>query len=218
MKKLLVIITTSLLLIVGKANAEMQFGISAGFTKINASGSETEGGEKTEAEVDNMVVIPSVFAEYAYSDAISIGLDYVPLKADVSDKTHSRSDTETSVTGNAAEVETARTQKADAELENHITLYGNYSLTDSAYVKAGVARVTLNTKESLGTGSAYGNEDIYGGVIGLGLQEGNFRVEFLYTDYENVSLTSTVARTDVTTNNKIEADLDTAALRFSILF
>ena len=218
MKKFLILITAGLMLLVSKANAEVQYGISAGITKINASGSETEGGEKTQAEVDNIVVIPSVFAEYAYSDTISVGLDFIPLKADVSDKTHTRNDTETSVSGTVTETTTSRTNKADAELENHITLYGNYNVSDSAYIKAGVARVTINTKESLGTGSAYGNEDVYGGVIGLGLQEGNFRVEFLYTDYENVSITSSVARTGVTTNNKIEADLDTAAMRFSVLF
>jgi hypothetical protein len=43
------------------------------------------------------------------------------------------------------------------------------------------------------------------------LKRGNSRFELVYTDYENVSLTSTVARTGVTTNNKIEADLDTLA-------
>ena len=39
-----------------------------------------------------------------------------------------------------------------------------------------------------------------------------------YTDYEDISLTSSVARTGVTTNNKIDADLDTVALRVSYAF
>ena len=47
------------------------------------------------------LVIPSLFVEYAYSDTIAVGLDYIPMSADVSNKTKSRSDTETSVSGTA---------------------------------------------------------------------------------------------------------------------
>ena len=78
--------------------------------------------------------------------------------------------------------------------------------------------VTLDTTESLGTGSQYGNEDIYGGVFGLGASSGNSRFELLYTDYEDISLTSSVARSGVTTNNLIEADLDTLQFKYSYAF
>ena len=44
------------------------------------------------------------------------------------------------------------------------------------------------------------------------------KIEFVHTDYDDVSLTSTVARTGVTGNNKIEADLDTTALKLSYAF
>ena len=86
------------------------------------------------------------------------------------------------------------------------------------FVKAGVAYVELDATESLGTGSKYGSEDVYGGAFGIGAKADNMRVELLYTDYEDISLTSSVARTGVTTNNKIEADLDALALRVSYLF
>ena len=198
--------------------AEMKYGVSGALTFIDATGTETEGGEKNDGDADNVVVIPSVFAEYAYSDTISIGLDYIPLKADVSDKTKSRSDTETSVTGTATTTTTSRTQKAQAELENHITLYANYYFGNGGYVKGGVAHVSLNTEDSLGTGSKYGNVDIMGLVLGFGVESGNWRTEVAYTDYEDINLTSSVARTGVTTNNKIDADLDTLALRVSYAF
>jgi len=198
--------------------AEIKYGVSGALTFIDATGTETEGGEKNDGDADNIVVIPSVFAEYAYSDTISIGLDYIPLKADVSDKTQERSDTETSVTGTATTTSTSRTQKAQAELENHITLYANYYFGNGGYVKGGVAHVSLNTEDSLGTGSKYGNVDIMGYVIGFGVESGNWRTEVAYTDYEDINLTSSVARTDVTTNNKIDADLDTLALRVSYAF
>ena len=206
MKKAILVITIALFTFIGKSYAEMSYGISGAITKIDATGTETEGGEKNTGSADNTVVIPSIFA------------DFIPLTADVSDNTKQRSDTETSVTGTAAEVETSRTQKAQAELKNHLTLYANYNLTDTFFVKAGIAHVSLETKESLGTGSKYGNKDILGGVFGIGTQDGNHRFELTYTDYEDISLSSTVARTGVTTNNKIDADLDTVAFKYSYVF
>ena len=198
--------------------AEMKYGVSGALTFIDASGTETEGGEKNSGDADNIVAIPSLFAEYVYSDTLSIGIDYIPLSADVSDKTKKRTDTETSVTGTTTTTSTSRTQTANAELENHITLYANYNLDNGLYLKGGVAQVTLNTNESLGTGSKYGEEDIMGYVIGFGVDSGNWRTELTFTDYEDISLTSSVARTGVTTNNKIDADLDTVALRVSYAF
>ena len=218
MRKTILVMMIAMLTFVGKAYAEMTYGVSAALTQIDATGTETEGGEKNNGEADNMVVIPSIFAEYAVSDAISIGLDYIPLKADVSDKAKKRSDTETSVTGTKTATTTSRTQSAQAELENHATLYVNYAVADGIFLKAGVAFVELNTDESLGTGSKYGNEDITGTVLGVGTQDGNHRFELVYTDYEDISLTSTVARTGVTTNNKVSADLDTTQLKLSYHF
>ena len=164
-----------------------------------------------------MQVIIYLLVEYAYSDTIAVGLDYIPMDADVSDDVKSRSDTETSVSGNTATTSTSRTQKAQAELTDHITLYANYDL-GGYYIKAGIAQVTINTTESLGTGSTYGNVDVNGGVFGIGTGEGNHRFELVYTDYEDISITSGVTRTDVSTANKIEADLDTLAFKYSYVF
>ncbi len=218
MRKLYAIVFMAMLIFTGKAFAEMTYGVSAALTKVDASGSETEGGERTEGSAHNTVVIPSLFVEYAYSDTISVGLDYIPLSADVSDKTKKRQDTETSVTGTVTTTSTAREQKAQAELENHLTLYAHYNMTDTMYLKVGFVQVDLNTTESLGTGSKYGNETLNGGLFGIGAQSGNSRFELTYTDYEDVSLKSSVARTGVTTNNKIDADLDTIAFKYSYAF
>ena len=94
MKKTILVLMIAMLTFVGKAYAEVSYGISAALTKINASGTETEGGEKNSGSADNHLIIPSVFAEYAYSDTITIGLDYIPLSADVSSKTKSKIDTD----------------------------------------------------------------------------------------------------------------------------
>ena len=47
MKKLYAIVFMAMLALTGKAFAEMSYGVSAALTKIDASGTETEGGEKT---------------------------------------------------------------------------------------------------------------------------------------------------------------------------
>ena len=211
------IIALAMLAFSSVSYAEIKYGVSGALTFIDASGTETEGGEKNSDDAKNVVAIPSVFAEYAFG-SISVGLDYIPLKADVSDKTRKRTETETSVTGTATTTTTSRTQSAQAELENHVTLYANYNFDNGLYLKGGVANVTLNTEESLGTGSKYGNEDIMGYVFGFGVESGNWRTEVAYTDYEDISLTSSVARTGVTTNNKIDADLDTLAFKVSYAF
>ena len=218
MKKTILVIMISMLTFVGKAYAEISYGVSASLTQIDASGTETEGGEKNSGDADNLVVVPSLFVEYGFSDAISVGLDYIPLSADVSKNTKSRTDVETSVTGTTTTTATSRTQKAQAELTNHTTLYANYMVTDTVFVKAGVAYVELDATESLGTGSKYGSEDVYGGVIGIGTKADNMRVEVLYTDYEDINLKSSVARTGVTTNNTIDAELDTLQFKVSYAF
>ena len=218
MKKAIYVLMISMLTFVSKAYAEISYGVSASLTQIDASGTETEGGEKNSGDADNLVVIPSLFVEYGFSDAISVGLDYIPLSADVSKNTKSRTDVETSVSGTTTTTTTSRTQKAQAELTNHTTLYANYMLTDTMFLKAGVAYVELDATESLGTGSKYGTEDIYGTVVGVGAKQDNIRVELLYTDYEDISLTSSVARTGVTTNNKIDAELDTLQFKLSYAF
>ena len=109
-------------------------------------------------------------------------------------------------------------QSAQAQLENHLTLYANYNLDNGAFLKGGVVNVTLNTDESLATGSKYGNVDITGLVFGAGVDTGNWRTEIVYTNYEDISVSSSVARTGVTTNNKIDANLDTLALKVSYAF
>ena len=46
----------------------------------------------------------------------------------------------------------------------------------------------------------------------------NLRLEAAYTDYDDVSITSSVARTGVSVNNKVSADLDTTQLKLSYHF
>jgi len=89
------------------------------------------------------------------------------------------------------------------------------------YAKAGFVQVTVDTDESLGTGSTYGNVDIEGTLLGVGYKSdwgsnGFIKVEGTFTDYDNISITSGVARTGVTTNNVVKADMDASQLKLGI--
>ena len=84
-----------------------------------------------------------------------------------------------------------------------------------------MVQVTVNTQESLGTGSAYGNIDLDGTLLGVGLKGdwGDnlfYKLEGTYTDYDTLNLTSTQARTGVSTNNKIKADLDVTQIKLGL--
>ena len=198
------------------------FGVSGAIANLTAEGSETETGavsaETHKASVSNTFATGSIFAEAQFG-RIAFGVDYIPMDADVSDATHTRTETEKSITGTKTEGNTARTQTAAAEVSDHITLYANYYLNDAIYLHLGYASVDLETNESLDTGSKYGNVNIDGIQYGLGIQmTDNFRLEASYTDYDDVSITSSVARTGVTTNNKISADLDTTQVKLSYHF
>ena len=201
---------------------DMTLGVSGAIVNLQAEGSETETGSQTAethpASVSNTFATGSIFAEAQFG-RIAFGVDYIPMDADVSDRTHSRIDTETSVTGTNTETSTARTQTAAAEVSDHLTLYANIYLNDVLYLHLGHASLDVTTNESLDTGSKYGNVSIDGIQYGIGFQlTDGFRLEAAYTDYDDVSITSSVARTGVTTNNKISADLDTTQLKLSYHF
>ncbi len=201
---------------------DFTLGVSGAIANLQADGSETETGavsaETTNKSVSNTFATGSIFAEAKF-DRLAFGVDYIPMDADVSDATHTRTDTETSVTGNQKAVSTARTQTAAAEVSDHVTIYANYYMNDNIYLHLGYASVDVVTNESLDTGSSYGNASINGIQYGIGLQmTDNLRLEAAYTDYDNVSITSSEARTGVTVNNKVSADLDTTQLKLSYHF
>ena len=205
------------------ALAEFAVGVSGAIADIEASGTETEGGENTSGSADNQAAVFSVFAEYSpgFVSGLTLGVDYIPGSADVSNEVKTRNDTETSVTSTATNTTTARKQEAQAAIEDHMTLYAQYELMGSGvYLKAGYVQADVNTLESLPTGSKYGNVSLDGVLLGIGAQadvggNGFMRIELSTTDYDDISITSSVARAGVTGNNKIAGDLDVTMLKAS---
>ena len=218
MKKIFIIATSIMLLTFANVNAaEKRIGVSAAFTQFSSDGSETmkSSGTKTSKTHDETVVVPSIFIEAANDNGLAIGLDFMPVEAELGSGTNARTDTDTDDAS-----DTAGDNKVSAELTSHTTLYLSKSLGDSgAYLKGGVAMATIDTTETLATGSTYGNEDVTGMLIGLGFNRDNangtfFRTELTYTDYDDVSINGTADSDGV--KNKIDADIDAIAFRISI--
>ena len=145
--------------------------------------------KKTNKEVSHATLVPSVFAEYAITDRITLGVDYIPLTADVSNKTYTRNDVETSVTGTKTTVATSRAQQVSAELSDHISVYADVMVNDNLFVKLGAVEVDLTTEDNLATGSKYGDATLNGYMLGIGIKRetgtlGKFmKIEFVHTDY-----------------------------------
>ena len=86
------------------------------------------------------------------------------------------------------------------------------------FARLGIVRASVDTTETLATGTTYGNEDVTGFVIGYGVQksgEGSFvRLEGTYTMYDDLTFNGSLDGDSV--RNKVEAEIDALALKLSV--
>ena len=210
MKKILLSLAT-LLFLSANAFAGMNIGIKGAITNLESEGTETtkSSSEKNTGSQDETVLVPSIFVEFQADSGIAIGLDYVPGEAELGSGTGSNDDAETS-----------GANKASAELSGHATLYALVPFgSKGTYIKGGIASATVDTTETLATGTTYGNEDVYGIMVGVGFQKNGsnglfFRAEGTYTDYEDVKLNGSLDSDSV--RNTVDADVDAKAFSISV--
>ena len=136
---------------------------------------------------------------------MSVGVSYVPVDVELGSGKRTDTGTNDDDTG---------TRTASADLSDLVTLYGNFPFGDNgAYGLAGMHFVTVSTSETL-PNSSYGEEDIYGALIGIGKKSGKAKVELFYSDFEDISISSTGGDN----SNKVTADADAITLRVSVGF
>ena len=190
----------------GVANAEVKFGASLMVGQADTSGHELEAGsssDKNSKSIKETFVGGSIFVEAVGDNGLTIGLDYVPL--DIELGSGKRTDP-SGTTGRDS-----GTRSASADVVNLITLYTNIPVgTGGYYGLLGVHSATVETAETLPT-STYGNKDILGLQVGVGLRSGNAKFEFSYSDFEDITLNGTGGN-----SNKIEADAD--AMMFKVAY
>ena len=208
-------------------------GIIAATGKVDTSGSETEGGlgtsstnqEKTETTHQDEILYGSLFAEYSFGEryGLTVGASYTPMDSTIGTKSRTDSQTASDTLDTAGGSDDSGTYTAEAEISQHATLYIEPTFMPSdnfgVFLKGGVSRVTVNSLEDIAFGensSAYGNETVTGGMLGVGAKiqhDGGlmFKVEYTKTVYETVKMTSTSGN-----KNIISADPEIEAVRLSI--
>ena len=215
---------------VGSASAAgLGFGVTGNWVDVDASGSETvnagDGGsaQTSSASVSEQSIVPSYYLELTLGEANNWALGYeaIPGAADVSDKAHTRTDTETSVTSTPAATSNTRVFKADAEVEDFKVIYAEIPLGSLFYVRAGMSEITVNTKETAsGNGGNYGNATLDGVQYGFGIKgirgdKIRWKAGWEMNDFDTLNLTSSGNSVTAETN-KLTADLDTKALKVGL--
>ena len=219
MKKL-ILFTTIICLFLVPARAELgiNIGVSAQVGTAEASGSESEAGTVSQSKTEEMLFgtgsffiektldfLPGPFARLA------LGYDYVPHDIGTGTATNIRFDQDGDLLNDRVE------NNVKANFEDLNTFYLTADITDWLYVKAGLVSVDAISKETLGTGSAYGNAKLDGEVYGFGLKTSTdsglfFRAEANWMDIDGVTLTSTT-----NSDNTVTLDgIDTVSGRISI--
>ena len=208
MKKL---ITATLVFMLGSFSmASAELGINLGFSgqmgAYAATGTEDEDTERHRGSAAGIVGYGSVFIEKTLGSRLSIGMDYVPAALETETTSESLTDQVAALSTNVAVTNTVQ-----VDFDDLTTLYAVLNLNENFYVKAGTVSVDVITKESLGTGSEYGNASLNGSMLGAGYNyntdSGLFlRAEANVMDFDGVTLTSTAAcatRTGTCANNVI---------------
>ena len=214
MKKFITIFLSFLFISFQSVKAEMGFGVTGALHMFDASGTETtrSSGEKNSGSHSDEVLVPELFLEAITDNGGAIGFSYIPTR-DVGSKSRTDSNSD----GDSG------TYKAQAELDNVLQLYADIPTSLNVagydiYAKVGIQHATIVTLESLNSGSTYPDENVLGYTVGLGskgdLAFGNnlyYKAEATYTDFEDYEADSTS-----TPANKVSADLEDIALKFSI--
>lgn len=222
MKKL-ILTTVSIFFVTISAYAQnYSIGISGTALYFDADGTETtKSSNETNSKSENGVFpMASLFIETEVDGGATVGLDIVPYGANAADGSNIRTDTDTDDAS-----DTAGTNKVDVNFKNHIQLYIENPVDTGiagSFVKFALNRVTVETDETMPTGSKYGDEDIMGITLGFGargdLPSGDgafYKVSAEVSAYEGATFNSTADADSV--KNKIELDdFFTAGLRFSV--
>lgn len=198
----------------------VSIGVSGTALYYDASGSETvkSSGTVNDKSDNGLAPVGSIFIETELDTGAVVGLEYVPYSAEVGSANNARTDTDTDDSA-----DTAGDNKVDVNFKDHATLYVETPLTqfDGGYLKLGVSTVTLETDDTLATGSKYGNGSIMGLTVGVGkkadLPNGNgfYKIEAAVSRYEGHTFEGSEDADSVKNTVKLD-DWNTAGIKFSV--
>jgi hypothetical protein len=217
----------------GAANSfEIRAGLTGQSAAYYASVEETlkDSGVKHSDDALAAFSYMSVFGEVAIDEAmgISLGIEYSPdaITIDKANRTiHNTTSGEaqgnTATSNNDAE---GGVQDIQAEVKDLTLIYVGIPVMDTGLTfKAGYHMSTLQTQETLATGSTYKDEDLTGMSVGFyydGAITDNmfYRIEGAYQEFEDIKITGSEAGGDTASFNKISAQLGGVAAKASVGF
>ena len=213
MKKIFVT-TIGLLFIATSAFAQnLSMGVSLQGLYFDADGTETlkHSAKTTNKSESGVAPVASIFIEGEMPTGQILGLEVVPYSAKIGDGGMTNDD----------DAETSGTNTVDVNFKNMLSLYVENPVDtqiSGSFVRAAISHVSLETDETLSTGSTYDDENIMGLTLGFGAKndlpngEGFYKVVAELSHFEGATF-------NATTGNKIELDdFQTAAIRLSVGF
>ena len=220
MKKIILSVLATIALTGAAFAQNFSMGLTGTALYYDASGTETtkSSNEKNNKSDSGVAPIPSLFIETNLDTGATVGLDIIPYGAKVADGSMTSDD----------DAETSGTNKVDVNFKNHVTLYVETPVDtqlDGSYVKFGISTVTIETDETMSTGSTYGDESIQGVTLGFGVKgdmaSGAFyKVEGAVSHYQGATFNGSLngnSEGDSANRNVIELDdFQTVGLRVSV--
>ena len=210
---------------------ELRAGLTANTSAYYANVTETlkDSGHKESTEALAAFGYASGFAEIAFDEAygITFGAEYVPdaISLDTADRLIQCAVYTGGgcVTGEDAE---GGIQSVQADVTDLVTAYIAVPIMETGLsIKIGLMQGSLETKETLATGSTYKDEDLDGTTVGM-FYDGNlgdmafYRVEAAYIEFEDINATGSEVGGTASSYNKINAELGgvKAALSVGVRF
>ena len=188
------------------ALAESRIGMNVSFMMFSGTGSETlrQSNAVTNYDESDTAIVPSLFFEVVSDEGVGFGVDYVPV-AEIGSGVGADDD----------DAETSGSNNVSAEFASHTTFYAIAERPDGFYGKLGYVVADIDTTENLSTGDSYPNTDTSGIMIAVGkyfttVNDLQIRGDLSYTDYQEVSITSTGG-------SKVKADVDSMAATISVV-
>ena len=214
MKKLLAIFCTAFFLISVPASADIGFGVSAAFTKIDSDGSEKEltGDEESNAgSASEDAAIGEAFLEVIADNGLVIGVSYVPVRElGAKSRTDALADHGGDESGNGD----TGTYTAKAELESLVMLYTEIPI-GPVYAKFGLQHADISTLESLNSGSTYTDISVNGKTVGVGYK-GDFGGSLYYKGEVTKTMFDDISVNNNNNTHAVHADIDAISYRLSV--
>ena len=232
MNKLTTIIASTAIAMLSFASTansiEYKVGITGQATAVYANVEETlkDRGEKNTEEALGAFSYASGFAEVSLDSVmgLTLGLEYSPdlMEFPTTDRVIGTSGLDAGGSNVAITGEDSGTQTIKASVEEALTMYVAMPIMGSGlHVKVGYTSATLNTEESLATGSTYKDVDLDGTSVGM-YYDGDigdkafYRVEGSYTEYDDIKVTGSEEGGTTGSFNTISAELGGVAAKLSL--